>query len=525
MPFLEDHRNVMERIKVSYLLVSIILLSLALRMLWLYVVVEGDEGFFGYEAMLWSRGCLPYVYATPTKMPLLYILYLIPVHFFSNAIIPIRMLNNILFLVSLIVLYFIAKDWYGKKVGLIAAFFYGVFMNVPAFQAQQAMSESFAVPFVIFSVYFYNKYLENGRQISLLVSGTSVSAALLINQGQAIGIIMLLLMIKFTKSESLRKPSETKLRRISVLLLGVFIPILIVIIYFWSQRALYNLLERVLISYFLRIPSFYPVADLSLDILFLILAEGLPLWLFCISGFIICYHRLNKYDKISIIWMLCSLFLALIPPFFGHHFTFMMAPASLLAGLGFSLISNYVKLRPLRNFFGSYRQNIKGMIVVFILILSLVPSIYFTNLQYPNLHIHWRFVHFDYGGARGPWTYEKQLEVGDFLKSHASEDSKILIHDLWATPYWLSGHIAPSRYVSTTEIFTIPEEEFQRLADMVKSREFKYIVIISEDLESLEERRDDPIVNYTLDTTRYFHVKTILNAQIFSVNTTLTSEA
>ena len=510
-------------LKKYYFLVFIVFLSFGLRLLWLNAVIEGDEGFYGYEAMLWYRGRLPYIYATPTKMPLLYILYLIPIHFFGNTIIPIRMLNNILFLISLIVLYFIAKSWYGKKVGFISVFFYGIFMNLPVFQAHQAMSEALSAPFIIFSIYFYNEYLENGRKIVLVVSGISVSAALLINQGQAMGIIALLLMVKFTKSESHGKCSETKLRRILVLLLGVFLPILIVVIYFWSQRAMYNLVERVLISYFLRIEYFYPVADFTLDILFLILAEGLPLWLFCISGFIACYLRLNKYDKLSIIWMLCFLGLALIPPFLGHHFTFVMAPTSLLAGLGFSSINNYVKLRPLRNFLSGYRQNIKGMLVVFILVLSLVPSIYFANLQYPNLHIHWRFVHFDYAGAQGPWTYEKQLEVGNFLKSNTSEDSKILIHDLWATPYWLSGHIAPSRYISTTEIFTIPEEEFQRLADMVKNREFEYVVIISEDLESLEERRDDPIVNYTLDTTRYLHVKTILNAQIFSVNTTLTS--
>jgi len=516
-------------------LIGIVVLSLVLRLLWLNVVIGGDEGLFGYDAMLWSQGYLPYVYsASGSQMPLLYVLFLIQIHFFGNTIIPVRMLNNILFLISIVILYCIAKDWYDKRVGLIAALFYGIFMNAPVFEAQQAMSEPLSVPFVIFSIYFCSRYIENGRKRTLFISGMAISAASLIRQTQALGIFLLLFMIILGKRKHFRKRSEIKqsfirvlVIDILVLVLGILLPILPFIVYFWSHGALVSLIEGTVFFYFKTI-HYFSMPDVPLGIKFLILVEGLPLWLFSIFGFIICILRHDRFDTFLMVWTLIFLFYVVIPPTFGHHYAQVIAQGSILSAISLAtILSNIVKSGSIKKFFRNYKQNITSIFIITILITSFVPSIFLQTKQFPNLDIHWEFIDWGYGGDPGPWTYEKQLELGSYLRAHVSENGQVLVYGWVATAYWLSGHRAPSKYVLTLKGSTrasypyIPEEEFQRVADMVRDGIFEYIVLFSPDLERLEWRRDadpiieyDPIVDYTLQ--KYFYVKNISYAQIFS---------
>ena len=522
MPLLNESRNTARKVNLAVLkrhrfLIGIMLLALALRMLWLKTMIEADEGFFGYDAMLWSKGYLPYVHSSPTKGPLQYLLYLIPIYFFGNTIIPIRIINNILFLISVIVLYMIAKDWYGKRAGLITALFYGIFMNAPVFQAIQAITESTSMPFVIFSIYFCNKYLKNGRKNLLLFSGASMSAALLIRQNQAVGVILLMLMI-ITQYKFFREDSHAKLLlknfmiSISILIAGVILPILVIIVYFWSIGALYNLIECTVLNYF-RFGYFsFPSAPLLSELL--MIAEGLPLWLLCFSGFIVCVLRRNKHDVFSIAWLLLFLGIASMPPHFSRHFSPVIAPASVLSAVGLGSVLERIKSSSVREFLRNYKRNITSIFIISLLMFSFVPSIFLQVKQHPNLNFHWNFINAAYfGGAPGQhWSYDRQLELANYLKSHTSENDKILIHDFWATPYWLSGHRAPSKYISTVQIpgiFTITDEEFKRLATMVEDGSFKYIVIFY----PLHFPYDSIVYNVL---TKYFYVKNIENAHIFS---------
>lgn len=116
------------------ILVGIVVLCFFLRMLWIKTPVVRDEGVSGYVAMVWSQGLSPYSYPMASvNPPIAYLIYLIPSQLFGNTIMPERMINNALFVVSIAVLYLIARDWYGEKVGLVSAFFYGIFMNAPIF--------------------------------------------------------------------------------------------------------------------------------------------------------------------------------------------------------------------------------------------------------------------------------------------------------------------------------------------------------------------------------------------------------
>ena len=83
--------------------------SLTIRLLWLFTPVVRDEGAVGYVAMVWSKGVLPYqAPMASVNPPLAYVLYLLPSAIFGNNIIPVRILNDALFIVSIVAIYSIA---------------------------------------------------------------------------------------------------------------------------------------------------------------------------------------------------------------------------------------------------------------------------------------------------------------------------------------------------------------------------------------------------------------------------------
>ena len=92
-------------LKKNRYLLSILILSVILRLMWLKMPVHADEGEGGYTAMLWAQGDLPYATRLDVKGPLHYLLFLIPILLFGNDIMPVRMINNVLYFISIVALY------------------------------------------------------------------------------------------------------------------------------------------------------------------------------------------------------------------------------------------------------------------------------------------------------------------------------------------------------------------------------------------------------------------------------------
>ncbi len=514
MPFVSRKLNVSKKVKLAnlrdyYPLIGVLLLSLVLRMLWLKTLIQRDEGGAGYIAMLWSQGYLPYVHSLDNKPPLHYFIYLVSVYLFGNTIIPIRIFNNILFLVSIVILYLIAKDWYSKRVAILSAFIYGVFMNAPIFEGQLALSYSFSAPFVVFSIYFCNRFLKHDEgKNRLFMSGMFMSASALILHLQAVGIFLLLLMVLSSKKASSKGSTQKiftkdKAIELSVLAVGISVPIIITALYFWSYGALDDLIDCLFFRLF-RI-NFFGRADVSFGHKFLIIVEGLPLWLLSIFGCIKCILRSKMYDRFLLVWILLFTFAASIPPHFGRRYSLIIGPASILSGIALSSILANFKLISVRNFLRNYERNTSSLFIIVVVVLSFASSIALQTKQYPNYNIDWEFIWWYYADMQ---SYDQQIELANYLKSHAPNE-QILVHGWDPQTYWLSGHRAPSIHVYTADMgLDIQEEEFNEIVERIKRGDFGYIVIFP------TLHGQDLITDSTYQN--YFHVKTIGIAQIFS---------
>jgi hypothetical protein len=91
------------------------------------------------------------------------------------------------------------------------------------------------------------------------------------------------------------------------------------------------------------------------------------------------------------------------------------------------------------------------------------------------------------------------------------------VHGWSSEIYYLADKLPPlPRYAWSlnTSSNGVPENEYDKLVEMVNNQQFKFIVFFDNSRDALENRRNDPVVDQTLD--RYFYYGNIDNALIFS---------
>jgi hypothetical protein len=259
-------------------------------------------------------------------------------------------------------------------------------------------------------------------------------------------------------------------------------------------------------------PSNFPI-----QIFLYVIAEGLPLWIFAFLGSIQSVFR-SKVRFLLIGWTVFGIAVALFPPNFGHRYIYLVAPASILAGMGVerafdSLRSGLSRARSKKRL---DRRLIFSLFAIALLIGSLAIAVTVQGEQYPQYNINSNFLNFQWLYADSA-SYSTQIGLGEFLKTNCAPGDSILVHGWSAEIYYLADKLPPlADYVWSVQGsgVEIPENEYDKLVESVKDQQFKFVVFFDNSRSALENRRDDPVVDETLDW--YFYFGNIDNALIFS---------
>lgn len=496
-------------------LIVILVFAVIVRTIWLMLTVIGDEGELGYDAMLWSRGEIPYTVRFSEKPPLAYFIYMAFITFFGNTVIPIRIFNSVLFFISIIAFYLLVKNWHGKKVGLVASFIYVFFLNAPAFWGPCAVAIHLSMPFTIFSVLTCNKYVETGKITFLIVSGIFLSIAGLIRLNSfVVGIVLLAILILSKRKrpvKSYRKFLASLASKIFVLIIGISVPLLLALSYFWAigilDKVIYNVLIRPIVEVSPEARAWNPPFGWQ----FLGLMEGLPILVFTILGGLASVFIRMRQNIYVIIWLLAPLTLLFaLEPRDSYHFS-VIAPAA-------SILSAFALCLSLEGFYHIKRNNhlsitgihrMKSIFILTIFILSLLVSLYFQAQQFPSGTIRWEFIDWEYSRVG---DYNKIMELIAYLKSLNLSDGEVLIQDWLPYIYWLTGIKAPSIHLNTYQRgLGIPLAEYERLFTEVKERKIPYVIVLSK-----MPKGSDPITDFVRDN--YFPLKSIGGVDIFSAS-------
>jgi hypothetical protein len=437
-----------------------------LRAQWYHITVHTDEAEYGYTAMMWSRhGYPPYLYRVDMQPPMVYFFY-----FLAGSLDNVRILNDIAFFISVIVMFYLAKELLGGLFeGFVGSLMYAIFMNVPALEGMYALPASMAIPFIVASFYFGLAYSRAKREGFLILAGASVSiAGLLYAREFSFLFILMFIILEGTLRD--RKWNEI-IRHTAFLLTGTLLPSLPFAFYYAGFGRVDVLVSRVLS------PLFYP-RSLNVDpnpmpwvLLFAI--EILPLLVLTVIGIIISITRKLRRGKLLILMLaLACIINVFIFKFFGHYWLNAMIPSVLLATVTISTLVKTNSHTTKRN--TSPVTRARALAIILLMLVSLV-SFYFQMQQYPTGSIQWNAIEMLYSPFG---SYENQTRLATFLRDNTNKNDQILVHGWMPEIYYLSGIEAPTPNLNTIYVgSTIPKTEYQGLLNMVVQQEFKYIVL------------------------------------------------
>jgi hypothetical protein len=442
------------------LLLVVLLLATALRILWYHVAIHVDEGEYGYTAMMWSRGYPPYSYRRDMQPPMVYLFYIL----FSLD--GVRILNDVFFLISVVVMFFLAKEVSGGLLGaFIGSAFYGIFMSVPALEGIFALPASLAVPSILISLYSGLIYWRNGQRAFLLLAGILVSIAGLTYAREA-SFVFILIFIIVSRALRLKQGVTNVAKEIGFLAAGMLLPLLAFVFYFAYYGLAGALVSGVLRPiYSQRVVQAFPFGWVILTLL-----ESLPLFIFSIGGFVVAVFRHSKYDVLLVFMFVLSYALDSFS-FFGHYLLNIVIPSALLSAVFIPILARTIG-QASRS--GKARR-IPKLFVISVLLLSFSISGYFQILRYPNGSIQ---IDSLFWAISPLGSYQNQTMLATFLRNHTNQSEQVLVHGWMPEIYYLSGIQAPNPDLDTYDVgVTIPLKEYQTLLNLTIQQKFKYVVL------------------------------------------------
>lgn len=208
--------------------------------------VDANAFFTVGKSML--HGLVPYLDLFEQKGPILYFIYMIGAFISEKSFIGVYFLEIISYSITLYYLSKVIRLYLdGKYIYLILPLFLSIILTSYYF-ALGGSAEGFILPFLSISLYHFLLYIEKGNlsNQTLLIDGLMAGIVFLIKYnvlGFWIGYMFTIFLIKIRK-----KKFKELFKNILIFLVGMFIPIVIIIIYFIFNNGLTAFIDSYVIT-------------------------------------------------------------------------------------------------------------------------------------------------------------------------------------------------------------------------------------------------------------------------------------
>ena len=409
----------MKKNKQILLLMLLVILGGLIRFLWLETTVERDEGIFGYIGWRMNHGEKLYFDLKENKPPLVFYSYAFIISLFGNSILPVRILNNVLFLISVFILYkALVIRW--KKSALFGIFVYIIFMNLPVFEGPLAMSESLANFFMVCSYFLFERFIEKDKAILLIGSFFfSLIASLYAVYSIFLAFYFFYFLYVNKRKEIYALVNHNRRKTVAAVILFAVPAVLL-------MKDIMNIaivLAPTFNFYFYsRLKEYIPASYWEL-----ILFEGAFIWYTLIYGAYSLIKSRKQGYKSDFILLGLLLASVLVPPSFGHYWLRLSLAASLFSGYGLYMLTKN-----------------KNVLLSSLLIISLLVTLFFASLHYPDFNIKFKGLEWNYGGEYS--SREMQLEISGYLENVTGPEDKVGIWGWDGTAHFLSKRQFPDDY-------------------------------------------------------------------------------
>ena len=162
--------------------VAIILLVAGIRIHLAEIPFERDEGEYAYAGQMILKGSPPYHEVYNMKFPGVYFMYALGFKMFGESVAATRYLTLLLQLIGAGFIFLLGRRLINPLAGWLTAATFMLFNLTLALQGIQSNAEHFVVAFLLPSLYFLYRGLEEESAIDLATSGALLATACLMKQ-------------------------------------------------------------------------------------------------------------------------------------------------------------------------------------------------------------------------------------------------------------------------------------------------------------------------------------------------------
>lgn len=319
---------------------AIIIFSIAIRIHFLSMPLERDEGEYAYIARLIMEGIPPYLKAYSMKMPGIYFMYAIVMKIFGQTVHGIHLGVFLFWIINTVLVFLISRNLIGPEKAIISAgCFAFLSVSLPS-QSVPANAEHFVLTWVLISLLFLFYAQKSGRFLHFFLSGLFMGVGFTVKQHAIFFIFFALFLIILEKNNK-------KFNSLFLFLSGSIIPFFLICLYmikngaftkfwFWtftyaSKYATYNSLSEGLRNFNI---NFGKIFNFSLLI-----------WLFFISGIILTAKNSKNNPEKRFIILLTIFSVASVFPglhFRPHYFILTMPAISIVFSISINLFKRVI---------------------------------------------------------------------------------------------------------------------------------------------------------------------------------------
>ena len=360
-------------------LVAILALTFYLRLLYFGQMIDADVGNLSYMAWRMAEGEVLIDLEGPGKPPLYFMLYAVFIRLFGPSVFGLKMFGTIFVLMAVLTIYWVARQAYGKQVGLLAALLFGVFSSGPMVEGGTVNLETVLhLPYIL-AIGLFLKATMSGRLRWYFLAGLCASLAMLVKQ---VGGVLFFIFLCYGIYEWWRNPASLSKKQLlypvrkprhlwrgwrkkcsflieggvqspalsngvyRYLLLGggALLPVIGILSFYhfhgYTLKQLYDSMLGSNLSYIHRGHEYTSVLKFFASSMKGILSENSLLWVGTMFAVAYLAWRIwrgkgQASDRILLWWVFWSfVVISITGTFFAHYFLQIIAPFSVLAAYG-----------------------------------------------------------------------------------------------------------------------------------------------------------------------------------------------
>lgn len=430
-----DWAFVLRGFVIPLLFTAATLTVLANKAVELYQIPSRDSGVFAVIGTRILQGQVPYRDLWDHKPPGIYYTDALVFSLLPSSSVSLHLFEAFYALLTLPVFYWCARAFFGKAGAAGATFFFGMFSTLPLVNEGGNFAETYLLLPLAALYGCAAQYLRSPHPLWLVAAGALGGVATLYKPTAVVHLAMLAVLFL---AMAWRQGGQIRVLtgRYAALSLGWLAVATPVLVYFWAQGALGEMMRQILLYNVLYVGSVSGVLFFTnLVVTALHLLPGMAiLWLLAFLGLFALLRHPRRHARLLLAlgWLTAEGYGALLGGrFYFHYFLLVVPPLALLSAFGLQMLLREVREQP----FFAMRDWRAAVLLVLVVAFTLLPFLGQIGAGMQSIL------------AASGTEDTPQERVAQLVREETKEGEPVLVWGAEATVYFLAGRHPPTRFL------------------------------------------------------------------------------